>query len=112
MNVNRALRRNGEYRGREHLTVRRHDEEVRVQGLQVGDGLIGFDRVGLENGHTAFDGGDLERVDVLMVTASRAIRLSHQTDDLMRRIEQREKRGLRQIPGPHEDDAKTHDRYS
>ena len=44
-----------------------------------------------------------------MMPASRAIWLSHQADNLMRRVQQREKRWQGQIAGPHKNDAKTHD---
>ena len=100
---------NGEDRFREHLSIRRDDEQVRPRRLQRGHTFRRFDGIGLQNDKSPFRGELLKWVEMLMMATSRSIGLGDQTDQLvLRGVTERLKRRQRQGAGTEKENSNRH----
>ena len=107
MDVDAPLGGEGQNLIREHLSIGRHHNELRLKLLQKVQGLPIPKGLGLKNRDLKALGANLHRgrLELVLVTAHRLIRLAEDANHLMPRLHQSLQRRDGKIGGSHKDDS-------
>ena len=103
MQVESTESRDGQQLGFQDLSIGRHNESVGLKASQSIEYLGPIDSFRLEHGHASLNSHFLDRIHVLMMTATCFFRLSQHTRDGMFRFQQGTKRRQSKFARSHQD---------